>query len=472
VSTPADAVEAALTALRDVSAFLAYNANVDAIVRVDEEVEAALPPPAPTATTPLSTPEDLSAALAAAVRAGEGDEMRLDDDFGAWLASHLDPDVERLGGQAGHATDLLSVLGADVVLYTYLLSDRQRSLFHRPGAVRFPVVRGAVDGGSDGDGDAGDGGTVSLVPATEAPLAGETKRNWIFEFADGATFHGATAPAESRFIAASRPEAFDLDAGALAAHAGAVGEAVDCALLSGYHSLKERYDDGRSYRDQIEVGASFLRDLRAGNDLRVQIEYGVTHMAGLREAILDSVFPHADAVGVDARELRLLASDLGLPAGTEVEVVDQYERCRAVLDRLPIACLKLHATDYFLAVTDGDYLPPGAVRRGFDFASVVAATKAARGAIGDPDDLRTGLDVDRSAEGRAAVRRLADALGAPEADATAGGVPSLATPGVVAHPNRVVADPVGTVGIGDLVSAASFALENAVAGEPARTPGA
>ncbi|WP_449560132.1 ADP-dependent glucokinase/phosphofructokinase [Natronococcus roseus] len=39
---------------------------------------------------------------------------------------------------------------------------------------------------------------------------------------------------------------------------------------------------------------------------------------------------------------------------------------------------------------------------------------------------------------------------------------TLCEPTVAACPNRVVADPAGTVGIGDIVSASSFVLELAV----------
>lgn len=135
------AVRTALDALDGYPAFFAYNANVDAIATVDEAVERALGPPAEGSPPPrLESPRDLSTALAAAMERGHGDELPVTDDLSAWLESALEPDERRLGGQAGIMSSVLSVLGAAPVLYTHLLSPRQRSTFARPGAVHLPVA--------------------------------------------------------------------------------------------------------------------------------------------------------------------------------------------------------------------------------------------------------------------------------------------------------------------------------------------
>jgi len=111
--------------------------------------------------------------------------------------------------------------------------------------------------------------------------------------------------------------------------------------------------------------------------------------------------------------------------------------------------------EYHLAVMES-YHSPEALRRGLEFAAVNAAAKAARGEITSPDDLEIGLEYEPSAMGCEAIELLADHLD----ETTEDGV--LEGPTVAACPNRVVDEPAGTVGIGDIVSSSSFILELAV----------
>jgi len=430
-----------LDAIDDSRVFLAHNANVDAIASASA-VESDLEPPAAGETSsPIDSPAQLSRGIADAMERGDGDLVAISDEFGAWLEEALDPDETKLGGQAGLMADLLSVVGAAPVLYTYLLTETQRSMFSEPDAIDFPL---ATEQG------------LSLRPLTEVTNADQTKINWIFEFEDGDTFYDVTAPTDSRFIAAARPERVNLDTG-LEDVAAELGASIDCALLSGYHSLKEEYEDGTTYEDRIEVGREFLQGLTAESDVPIQIEYGVTHKEGLRTAIAERILPEVDAIGLDSRELDILVDDLGLESSRdEDDVVGTYRRLERVRDALDLGCVKAHRTHYFIAATDEDYCTPEAIREGWDFASIVAAAKATKGTITDAGDLELGLDVDYSRKGQDAVERLAEHVDEPVED------DAVATEGVVATPNRVVPDPEGTVGLGDSVAVANFAVEQAL----------
>ncbi|MFP8955766.1 ADP-dependent glucokinase/phosphofructokinase [Natrialbaceae archaeon A-CW3] len=449
-------LETALETLENLPVFVAYNANVDAVVRVDDDLEAALDrPAAPGENRPqgrLDTPRELAAAITHAMVAGRGDQLTLTDEFAATLERKMTPDTQQLGGQAGIMSNLLSAYGAAPILYTYLLSERQRSQFDHPGRVRYPLVEDE---------------TVRPVPLEEAPTADRTKINWVFEFAVGDELFGVRAPEGSRFIAASRPPEFDLYAGDLDAVIDQVGAVVDGALLAGYHNLTPEHSG--DYEEPHRHARDVIRRLRSGseNELDVHVEYVVTHDDALRESIAEWILPEATVIGLDEHELHLLQSDAGLGAdeavaGAESEadleqtIRMQYRQLETIRERLGVDCLRLHAMEYHLAVMD-DHLPPEAVRHGLEFAAINAATKAARGHVLRPTDLETGLEYEPSKEGRDAITHLADDIGESATDGT------LCTPTVVACPNRVVADPAGTVGIGDIVSASSFALELAVA---------
>ncbi|QLG61866.1 ADP-dependent glucokinase/phosphofructokinase [Halorarum salinum] len=457
-------LESDLEALRELPVFVAYNANVDGIVRVDQSLETYLdrPPGVPGEAVPpdrLASTLDLATAITRSMATGEGDEIAMTAEFAARLEAELVPDRTQMGGQAGIMTNLLSVLGAAPIVYTYLLSETQQSKFERPEAVRFPLV---------------EDGRVLFVPLGSIVNTDRTKLNWIFEFDEGEELFGVRAAANTRFIAASRPPEFDLVAGDLDPVVDQVGAVIDGALLAGYHNLtREHVDEG--YEAAHRHARDVVRRLRSGGEFPVHVEYAATHDRELRESLTELILPEADVVGLDTHELDLLRRDLGLEPAPPAELVavdrelredgvedesilEQYRTLTAVRERLGVDCLRLHAMDYHLAVTD-DYLPVEAVRRGLAFAAVNAASKAATGRITGPTDLRRGLEYDPSAAGGRAIDALADHVGASTDDG------ALCTPTIVACPNRVVEEPASTVGIGDIVSSSSFALEVAVTTE-------
>lgn len=432
-------LHADLTALSGYPVLCMYNANVDAIRRADDDLESILGTHGDVPAGPLSTKAELAAAIVETMRHGEGDERAMTDAFASELEAELEADEQRLGGQAGIMSDVLSVLGGAPVLYTYLLSDRQRSRFSHPERIRFPAL---VDG------------ELTLASLDDAPTSMRTKLNWIFEFDAGETFFGETAADASRFIAASRPDEFDLHT-PVDSHARELGERVGCAVLSGFHSVKRSYDDDREFEECLDNAASVVRDVAA--NARVQVELGVTHDREIRRAVRERIVPEADVVSLDGHELNQVRDDLGIerPA-IDDKIVRRYTTLERVRESLGVSALSFHAKHYFLATFDDDYLPPEAVRRGFDFAACVAAAKAEDGLVTGREDLSEALDFRRTETGTAQVDSLAAHLDRTAAD-------GIAAPGVAAVANRVVDSPASTVGIGDSVSVTSFALACAVA---------
>jgi ADP-dependent phosphofructokinase/glucokinase len=457
VTDDAARLDADLEAIREYPIFLAYNANVDALVRVDADLAETLDPPADPAGEAkapdrLGTKADLATAIARSMKRGEGNEIPMTPSLAAELEDELTPDEQRMGGQAGIMSNLLSVLGASPVVYTYLLSETQRSMFQRPEAVRFPVV---------------EDGQVDLRPVSEVTNADRTKINWVFEFSEGTEFFGVRAAEDTRFIAASRPMEFDLTADDLDPVVDQVGEVVDGAILAGYHNLTpDHVPDG--YDERLLHGREFIRGLRSGGTSSIQVESAVTHDEALRDGIVGRILPEADVFGLDTHELDMFVADLDLDRSAAPDVsaperpdpssiLRRYRTLAALREHLGVDCLKLHAMDYHLAVLEaGGYRSPATVRRGLEFAAVAAAAKATHGRLTCVEDLETGLTVSPSESGHEAVEALAAALGEQSRDGT------LAAPTVVACPNRVVEDPTSTVGIGDVVSSSSFALENAL----------
>lgn len=447
-------LESDIAALEGLPVFIAYNANVDAIVRVDAELESYLDrPPEPgkrPPPSPLDSKRDLATAITHTMAAGRGDEVAMTDDFAATLESELTLDSQQMGGQAGIMTNLLSSLGSAPITYTYLVSERQRAMFESPDAVQYPVV---------------EDGVVTFITLDEAINTDRTKINWVFEFRVGDELFDVRATEDTRFIAASRPPEFDLMTGELDTTIDQIGTHVDGALLAGYHNLTpDHVRDG--YEETLHHARDVIRRLRSGGDLSVHIEYAVTHDEDLRAGIYEWILPEANVIGADTHELTLLHEDAELEVTDDEptestpfepeEILTHYRMLSALREELGVDCIRLHAMQYHLAVMES-YLQPEAVRRGLEFSAVNAATKAHRGDITAPGDLETGLEYEPSELGREAIELLADHVD----ESVDGG--ALSTPSVVACPNRVVEDPAGTVGIGDIVSSSSYILETAIA---------
>jgi ADP-dependent phosphofructokinase/glucokinase len=343
-----------IRALDGLPVFVAYNANVDAIVQIDDELESYLelpavpgvePPP-----SPLGSKRDLAAAITYTMAAGRGDEIAMTDAFASTIESELEPDSQQMGGQTGIMTNLASSLGASPVTYTYLLSDRQLSMFRRPKAVRYPSV---------------ENGQVQFVPLDEAVNTERTKINWVFEFTVGDELFDVRATENNRFIAASRPPEFDLHAGDLDAHVDQVGEAVDGALLAGYQNLSSEHYEG-SYERIHRHARDVIRRLRSGGEIPVHVEYAVTHDDDLRASIYERILPEANVIGTDAHELAILHDDAGLRVTEDEpteetpfkasEILTHYRMLSALREDLGVDCIRLHAMQYHLAVMES-YFP-------------------------------------------------------------------------------------------------------------------
>ena len=439
-----------LETVADVPMFVAYNANIDAVVRVDARLQEYLDAPAnPGDERPpplLDSKRDLATAITHTMAASRGDEIAMTDALAYNLEEELESDQEQMGGQAGIMTNLLTALRASPITYTYLVSERQLSKFDHPEEVRYPIV---------------EGNRVRYCPLIDCVNADKTKINWVFEFSRGDECFGVEAIDHTRFIAASRPPEFNLIAEDLDEHIDQVGQDVPGALLAGYHNLTPE-NVAETYEQTHRHSRDVIHRLRSGGDVTIHIEYAVTHDEELRQSMYNWVLPEADVIGADTHEIGILFDEASLEVPDPIpredtpfeerEILTHYDMLRALREDLDVKCIRLHAMEYHLAVFDA-YLPEMAVRRGLEFAAVNAATKASLGRISRPADLRNGLEYSPSRAGHRAIERLAEEVGSSPDEG------ALIDADVVACPNRVVRDPVRTVGIGDIVSASSFLLE-------------
>jgi len=172
--------------------FLAYNADIDAIVRVSElkkiftkkDFLKLKDEPLPTT---IESKEDLLIGIINSMKNGTGEELPMNGRISCWLRKRIKPREKRMGGQIGIMSNVLSNLGFNCLVYFPLLSKEQSKLFERNPNLKFLTK---------------DGWKPSGIYFKNVP----TKINWIFEFSKGEKLFDVVAKDSSRFIAASRPD--------------------------------------------------------------------------------------------------------------------------------------------------------------------------------------------------------------------------------------------------------------------------
>ena len=162
-----------------------------------------------------------------------------------------------------------------------------------------------------------------------------------------------------------------------------------------------------------------------------------------------------DSMGFDEAEMVTILEVLGenglakrIRSGYDITSV--YSGMEAIAGRVETNKIHLHGSGYYLAICKKDYhINPEEVRKAMEFAAVVAAAEAGHG-IGKKSDIRTGLRIPVSAEGRKKGSMLAAFLKKEKPDRMHD---------VVFVPTRMAKKVRDIVGLGDVISACIFAAE-------------
>ena len=412
-------------------AFLAYNTDIDAVVRVSKRLEKFFSNDYRKAKNLqpnlISNKADLLAGILRCMESGIGDELEFSDyRFGYRLIKELGADELRMGGQAGIMSNLLATFGSEVIIFTKPLSREQALLFREGVLVPSP------------------GNGLKLLPPEEAAHDRIRKVNWIFEFKRGDKLFDVTATGTTRFIVASRPPVNPLDHSEIEEYLPEIAERIDFAILSGYHDLKERYEDGTSWRKWLKKGKKLIKVMKETNpEILIQIEMGTTHKRVINRGILKEIVPLADSLSMDLHELSIVSGELGFEEPDRRKPEEVYRAMKEVQDKTGVPCLKLHTPHYFLTLSN-NYLDRRILRKALLFARDVVSTKAIKGEIKSFKDLEISKRIRPSWRGYRVVKAL-----------------QKISEGIyIIVPNKYVKKPKSTVGLGDAVSSSTFAVEN------------
>jgi len=464
-----NSIRSSISGVRGV--FVAYNSNVDAIkyicpgdierllrdVDLEKVQEKIYSYP-----RQIDTPYDFLARLLIAMRDGKAAEVpTYSTDIHEWLTDNLVFDEARMGGQAGIISNLLASMDLKrVIAYVPWLSREQADYFVESDNLVHPVIR--------------DGKFALLHPTKAYNPDYKTKVNWIIEFPKGLPVRFGeekfVVPRDNRLIISSRPPWIRIDMDEdIYSHLTDLSGQVDGAILSGYQMIIEEYEDGTTYKDHIRKSVDVIERLKEGDpDIRIHVEFTSIQNKLIRFAILnDIVRSHVHSLGLDTVEVANALNVLGYEELAysvirkgENAIVSLYEGAVRLLHELDLERIHIHSLGYYICVASTDCpVTPEEHLECLLFSSCVAASKAKRGAIGHFEDIALGLDVPVSQEGLDEIEKLGAYLvrqGVCSMDEFRDGCICTPHHNVLVNPTKVVDNPVGTVGIGDAISASAF----------------
>ena len=441
---------------QDMSMYLAYNTNVDAIIYLNEKHIQSLIKEFGAENIKkrmqeypreINEPLDFVARLIHALKTGKPQSVPLMSyEVDKWFKSRFEHGVERIGGQVGIIANLLANLEfKKVIAYSPLLGKKQAEMFVRRGNLLYPVIENEK---------------LALKKPLEAYKEGDpVKINRIFEFRAGTRFklgnEVVEVPYSGRFIVACRSEEFARveTSSNFKSYLPEIGEMVDGAILSGYQGIRNHYTDGKNANYYLRKAKEDIKLLKKKKDVKIHVEFASIQDRDLRKKVIFNIFPLADSVGMDEAEIAHILSVLGYRdlsdrIFTYNRIEDTVLGAKILLDELNLEVLQIHTIYYLMYITHRDNpLSEGDLLKSLEVGTTLAATRAFLGDIKRPEDVKVGLNIPFNEKGEYVKLRLEEALSKMRTREYK----------IVITPTRIVKNPVSTVGLGDTISAGAFA---------------
>ncbi|CAF30852.1 ADP-specific phosphofructokinase [Methanococcus maripaludis] len=439
----------------NVSIFLAYNVNVDALKYLtdlsdieelkenfsDSEIKTKIEEYPRTIEKPI----DFVARLIHAMKSGKPAEVPLKNNLEIdTFLNRLTYNEERIGGQVGIISNLLSILNLKkIIFYSPILAKKQAEMFENNENLVFPNITN---------------GKLVLKKPIESFKNDELKINRIFEYKEDIEFYleneKITTPQSNRFIVASRPENLRIEIkDELKSHLPEIGQLVDCAIISGVQAIKEEYSDGKTSEYYLNKVKEDIKSLKKENkDLKVHFEFASIQNTEMRKKIAESILPEVDCVGMDETEIANIIHVLGYEELSEgilkhSKIEDVLKASKILLEKYNLEGMQVHTMYYIMYLCKkGGILSDESLEKTLEFATVLASTKAALGQISSIEDLKTGLKIPHNKHGEL-LKEIVENISKEK---------ELGGYKIILVPSRIVENPKSTVGLGDTISAGAF----------------
>ena len=443
----------------------AYNANIDAIYRVDglqmssfaqgceEEISTRLQ----NLPGSISSVPDFFAGLFYCMQKGVGAEWMIRDaEVFEWLRSNfLERSFMRMGGNMGIMANVLSELGASAVIPNIPNPSPLQMSFFSNRAIFVPY-EGKLQRSSDIHQSEPSGDSKELI-------------HFVFDFKKGDSFlllgKQMSVPRENRFIATYNSLNLELHIDEeFSRYALSNIREMDGVLIAGYHLLREAYPDGSGYQEKLGRSLEQLRAWKSRNNkLHMHVELGHFSSIGIASDVFSGLAPIADSIGMNEDELAMLADMYEIDTSGILEM-DACSIIRAAASMCKVfgtGRILVHTRELVISVSSASASStssPGKIFEALHFGVKCAAAFACSGKLADRNTLLAiASGIEESDRGRLQMAKIEDMI--PIMYRENGIIAEYSGYFVCAVPTRLCGQPVSTVGLGDTVSSAIFLRE-------------
>lgn len=429
----------------------AFNANIDAVLKIDgarlgqliSEQGLTLAELQENKQTQLNSGKDAVRGIFKCFCRGIAEEWLTEDkSVYDWMVKNLGYDRLQMGGQGGIVANVLAVAGVKKV-YAHANS------LPKLQAEQFLPLDNLLSFDEKGN----EKPAYLIDRKTDIPLI-----HWIIEFdrgdkvfVDGEEF---VCPKSNRFIATYDPLNLHLVMDENFVEASKKNR-LDYVVLSGFHALTEQNNGV-----QLQAGALPIIEVWKKNGTLVHLEIASTQDKAVRKAIIESIAPKVDSIGINERE----AIDI-LEVCDKAKLAEECEKnthsvClfKALLDIkkiLKAPRIQLHMFGLYITLQDKEFrISPEANLRGMMTAATVAAGKAGIGDLNRSENLLWAQGQEVSDVGLKELNDLAEFVGDENLPET--GIGTCEGFDIIAVPTILIEKPKTLVGMGDTISSMSL----------------
>ena len=371
-----------------------------------------------------------------------------------WALRHFDHGQLRLGGTSANMARSLAPLGLPVIIYANPLTEELAGLFG--DFANLKVITKT------------DAGFALQPPQAAAREKGIFAIHWILEYSADFEYQLDTLVIKpgraNRYIPSWNPcnNQFkmnpDFEEGFFT-----VSDSISHLLFSGFHILSENYPDGSTCEDVVKPLGFFLAKVREkAPHIKIHLEMASIGSFGVREAVIQHIFPFIHSIGLNETELPVLCGNLRqqvrIPDFPAKPGVLDYAGAIAVLMRQTgIERVHFHNLGYYLCMEKNLWGTQEDTRDGLLFAAIMAAARAKNGLFSSIDDIAPGLEQPYGDASFDILEQTARRLNQPAI--AENGMGMLDEFYFTLIPSRFVKNPMFTVGLGDTISAGAFLTE-------------
>ena len=432
------------------TAATAFNANIDAVIKISVEKFAelvakeglSLADLENVTETKINSPADVLKGIFKCFREGIAEEWITEEkSVYDWMYEKIGYDHLQIGGQGGIVANALATVGIqNVYVHTNSLPKLQADQF-----VKKDNLFSFDDSGEPAP-------AYTINRQAETPLI-----HWIIEFNKNDVFtiegHNFRCPKSNRFIATYDPLYLKLVTDEHFIRY-VRNHPMQYVILSGFHALTAN-NNGVTLIDKILPEIKIWKQKSPEGIFHLEI--ASTQDKIIRKAIVEKVAPLMDSLGINEREtidvLEIIGEEsLAEQCRRQTTSENLFAGLVKIKEKTGVARIQLHMFGLYITLQDKSFrITPEADLRGMMTAATIAAAKAGTGNI---DNLLWAQGREVSDVGLIEADSLAWATG--QNDLAQTGIGRFRNWDLIVAPTILIEKPLTLVGMGDTISSLSL----------------